>query len=559
MIWLQAAVLTLAALGDGEPVLLDFTAVSCLPCRQMAPTIDRLAAAGCRVQKIDFDRNRALADRYGVTKIPCFVMLSGDREIGRVVGITSYGRLLKLYRQADEAHKSTARNMRSSDERPPLMPMRPGSGLAAGRAPSPSATSPSVPSAVTHAGWESRPNTTPLAPRGIAPANTTPANSDGVSDAHLIAASVRIRVADPNGQSCGTGTIIDARRGWALVLTCGHIFRDYQGRGRIEVDLFGPDGPARAEAELVSYDIQRDIGLLRFKSPTPVTVARVSPPTRRITKGDPVISVGCNNGDSPTARHSRISSKNKYLGPPNLQTGGMPVEGRSGGGLFSADGLVIGVCNCADPEDNEGLYAAGEVIRAELDRANLSFVYRDQPGGSNSGPGDQLIASVAGVPSAIPPAMPKRMPPPGKPLRPISRLQQTAVHEPLSVQTEPLPAQAAPTQAVPAALSRAETATLEELMRQLATGAEIVCVVNPRGSPAAKSQSIALQRSSPAFLNRIASELGTAAAEVVSIIRLPANPGGKSEIIILDQASAAFLRRLGAEIGAAGGIAVTAR
>ncbi len=43
----------------------------------------------------------------------------------------------------------------------------------------------------------------------------------------------------------------------------------------------------------------------------------------------------------------------KFLGPPNLQVAGAPVQGRSGGGLFNKDGLVIGVCNAADPEDNE--------------------------------------------------------------------------------------------------------------------------------------------------------------------------------------------------------------
>ncbi|MEA1952339.1 MAG: trypsin-like peptidase domain-containing protein, partial [Planctomycetota bacterium] len=340
MIWLQAAVLALATVGDGEPVLLDFTAVWCQPCQQMAPTVDRLAAAGCRVKKIDFDRNKALANRYGVTKIPCFIVLSGNREIGRVVGITSYGNLLGLYQRADQIYKASARNSRAAGETPPPMPMRPGSNVAVSGPPA------------------ARP------PIKMASANITPAKSSGVNDDHLIAASVRIRVADPKGQSCGTGTIVDARQGWALVLTCGHIFRDSKGKGRIEVDLFGPNGPGRAEAIMVSYDLERDIGLLKFKISGPVAVARVAAPSRQIAVGEPVINVGCNNGDAPTARHSRISSKNKYLGPANLQAGGMPVEGRSGGGLFSADGQVIGVCNCADPKDQEGLYAAGEVIRS---------------------------------------------------------------------------------------------------------------------------------------------------------------------------------------------------
>ena len=484
MIWLQAAVLALAVAGDGEPVLLDFTAVWCQPCQQMSPTVDRLAAAGCRVQKVDFDRNRSLADRHGVTKIPCFVVLSGNREIGRVVGITSYDRLMGLYERADQACKAAAKNSRVAGEQPPIMPM-------------PSAHGP----------------------------------AGNVSDAHLIAASVRIRVQDPQGQSCGTGTIIDSRQGWALILTCGHIFRDSQGKGRIEVDLFGSDGPGQAEAELVSYDIQRDIGLLRIQAPGPVAVTRVAPPTRRIDIGEPVINVGCNNGNAPTARRTQISSKNKYLGPSNLQAGGLPVEGRSGGGLFSADGQVIGVCNCADPKDNEGLYAAGDVIRAELDRAGLSFIYQDQPGGSNPSSADQLLAAAA------PPSMPKEMPPPGDLLLPPrDLLPKTASH-----------------------LSPSESATLEEIMRRKSVGARVVCVVSSSGNPAATSQSIVLDRSSPMFLNQIASQLGTATAEVVSVIRTPANPAAKSEIIVLDRASSMFFAHLAAEINNTQSLAVARR
>ena len=70
----------------------------------------------------------------------------------------------------------------------------------------------------------------------------------GVSDATLIAASVRLRVEDADGHSCGSGTIIDARGGEALILTCGHIFRDSKGKGRIEVDLPGPAGRSACPA-----------------------------------------------------------------------------------------------------------------------------------------------------------------------------------------------------------------------------------------------------------------------------------------------------------------------
>ena len=64
---------------------------------------------------------------------------------------------------------------------------------------------------------------------------STPTARQAVSDADLLAASVRIRVEDRQGHNCGSGTIIDALPGGeALVLTCGHLFRDSEGKGKIE-------------------------------------------------------------------------------------------------------------------------------------------------------------------------------------------------------------------------------------------------------------------------------------------------------------------------------------
>ena len=73
---------------------------------------------------------------------------------------------------------------------------------------------------------------------------------------------------------------------------------------------------------------------------------------------------------------TRIVSIDKYLGPPNIQVVGQPPDGRSGGGLFTTDGQLIGVCNAADPADKQGFYVALPAIQGELDQAGLSFVYQ---------------------------------------------------------------------------------------------------------------------------------------------------------------------------------------
>ncbi len=97
------------------------------------------------------------------------------------------------------------------------------------------------------------------------------------------------------------------------------------------------------------------MGLVSIRPAGQVAVARVAPPGYRVAAGDPVVTVGCNNGDDPTAAHCRVLAVDKFRGPHNLQVEGEPVEGRSGGGVFSSDGMVVGICNAADRDDHAGL------------------------------------------------------------------------------------------------------------------------------------------------------------------------------------------------------------
>ncbi len=76
-------------LRAAEPVLVDFFATWCGPCRALAPTLDELAidlAGRARVVKVDVDQAPELARQHDVSSIPCLVVFKGGREVGRIVG-----------------------------------------------------------------------------------------------------------------------------------------------------------------------------------------------------------------------------------------------------------------------------------------------------------------------------------------------------------------------------------------------------------------------------------------------------------------------------------------
>ena len=79
-------------LKSDKPVLVDFWAQWCAPCRMLAPTVEAVAEkyqGTASVVKLNVDDNPAVSQRYGIKGIPTLILFKNGKEEERVVGATS--------------------------------------------------------------------------------------------------------------------------------------------------------------------------------------------------------------------------------------------------------------------------------------------------------------------------------------------------------------------------------------------------------------------------------------------------------------------------------------
>ena len=508
--------------GQPSSVVLNFSSVRCGPCQQMSPIVSKLARDGYAIRKVDVDQERDLTSRFGITSIPAFVLVVDGREVSRQIGTMSEGELKQMLAripaQAPPAAKSgdLATSLGSSVTAPP--PAR--SANSETSAPKATKANPEVIKLADYQDKSKSKVSLPLlggkptgsfvqqpvdrGARGQATGGTAARGQQSVVSEQpadrrppALAASVRLRGRDASGLNYGSGTIIDCRDGRVMILTCGHIFRELKSDSVLEVDLFTPQGMKTFAGKPVRHNLESDVGLLVVQTDLPVSAARVAPTGTKLAPGVTVQSVGCGGGDDPTLQTIKVTTLNRYLGPDNVECSGVPVQGRSGGGLFTKDGLVVGVCSAADHHDQRGLYAGLKAIHELLDQCHLSHLYRPATGAN--APDTQLAnADEADFPVRQPTNRVRAIP--AEQTDATDRDATVDNRVELAASTEPDPGSDETADEAAAANAMAER------LRKLGP-AEITCVIRMLDHPNSASRVVILDRASPKFVAYLTEEL----------------------------------------------------
>lgn len=360
-----------------EVALLYFTQAECPPCRQMQPMLDHLVGRGFPIHVVDVHAHPSIVQQFEVKRTPTFILLKDRQELKRHSGVLSSYQVNSLL---IDAGYPTDQNVLSK----------------------PNALSPIVnffdrlrPIAKPNAA-EQRPlaRLAAFAANEVDPTASIPTAQLSEAEQKALQATGRLKVQyQDRGQSVtdfGTATVIHRQGPDILLLTCGHVFRDSRGQGNILVELDFSNGQPQevVPGQLLMFDAGApDLALVAAKTRLPIEPMPIHRPDFVPQQGDNSFSVGCDLGAPATVRRGQHLNVVRCgaVQIPGEQTDdrmarkfavhGRPVVGRSGGGLFTTDGHLIGVCNAAVMESNEGRYSAIDNIHDVLAQTNLQKLF----------------------------------------------------------------------------------------------------------------------------------------------------------------------------------------
>lgn len=84
------------------PVLLDFWADWCMPCKMVAPVLEELAKeydGKLKIGKVDVDQNQELAARYNIVSIPTLLLVKGGEVVKQQIGAVPRGQIEQMLKE----------------------------------------------------------------------------------------------------------------------------------------------------------------------------------------------------------------------------------------------------------------------------------------------------------------------------------------------------------------------------------------------------------------------------------------------------------------------------